>query len=527
MVDLIYRSAVIAALLAAGCGSIDQQASEHANDETPTFKGMSIEEERIFRASWVPKGEATEEQIQTLCVACHTFPEPDSLPQVAWEEEMRKAYRFIALANRPDWVVPDIDDTTAWFKERSLDWTEYSKRLTEPEVDGLSSAGGFKRVNLDWPRDERLSAAASIQTATESDRSEVLLTDIATGRVWSIERHRAPIRLNERFRSDAPCRIRRCDLDQNSAPDFLIADLGEFAPSDHSKGKLWWCRPSETEPAWAAAALLEDVGRVADAQPLDLDRDGDLDLIVAEFGFVETGAIHLLRNVGVGDDGTPLFEREILDDRHGTAEVPVADINGDGWPDFVALITQEHELVEAFINNHNGGFDHQTIADIASPTFGFSDLSLVDIDNDGDLDAITANGDTLDSGYPSPDHGVIWWRNNGTFPFERVDLAKIPGCYAIEPADLDQDGDLDLSVVAYLDTVVTSSTLPGAYKGVIWLEQQPGGRFVEHVIERESVKHLCVQVLDWNRDGRPDILTGPFSFRPRLFAGLTVYLNEL
>ncbi|MEJ7638220.1 MAG: VCBS repeat-containing protein [Singulisphaera sp.] len=36
--------------------------------------------------------------------------------------------------------------------------------------------------------------------------------------------------------------------------------------------------------------------------------------------------------------------------------VPVADLNGDGRPDFVALISQEHETVVAFLNAGNNRF---------------------------------------------------------------------------------------------------------------------------------------------------------------------------
>lgn len=535
MVGLTNRSLVLLAVVCVGCGPKEQDLRGPANkdDVKPTFAGISLEDEQAFRASWVPKGEATEEQIRTLCVACHTFPEPSSLPRIAWDEEMRKAYRFIALAERPDWVVPDIEDTTAWFKERSLAWAEYSATLAEPAapptLEEPSSGQGFRRTDLDWPRDTRLSAIASIQSTEEKDRPEILLSDMATGKVWSIKNFRSPLLITERFRAAAPCRIRRCDLDQNSAVDFLVADLGEFSATDHDKGKLWWCRDddSESSPLWKSSVLLEDVGRVADARPLDIDLDGDLDLVVAEFGFVETGGIHLLRRTGTDDDGTPLFDDELIDERYGTVDVPVADLNGDGWPDFVALITQEHELVEAFLNDQKGGFEKHTIADIESPTFGFSGLSIVDIDADGDLDAITTNGDTLDSGFPSPDHGISWWRNNGSFPFERINLARIPGCYAAELCDLDSDGDLDIAVVAYLDTSVTSSARPGTFKGVVWLEQQANGEFREHVLDARSTNHLCLHIIDWNRDGRPDILTGPASFKSGLFSALTVYVSGL
>ena len=53
------------------------------------------------------------------------------------------------------------------------------------------------------------------------------------------------------------------------------------------RGKVVWIRGNA--PDEEPFVLLEGVGRVADVQPCDIDQDGDLDLIVAEFGWRRTG----------------------------------------------------------------------------------------------------------------------------------------------------------------------------------------------------------------------------------------------
>ena len=92
----------------------------------------------------------------------------------------------------------------------------------------------------------------------------------------------------------------------------------------------------------------------------DLDGDGDLDLVVAEFGLVKSGRILLLENQGVSNQ-TPNFEVRVLDPRHGAIHTPVVDLNRDGLLDFVALISQEHETVDAFLNDGQGGFTKEII----------------------------------------------------------------------------------------------------------------------------------------------------------------------
>lgn len=107
------------------------------------------------------------------------------------------------------------------------------------------------------------------------------------------------------------------------------------------------------------------------------------------------------------------------------------------------------------------------IGDVADPAFGYSGLTVVDIDADGDLDILTSNGDTMDAGYPTPDHGVRWWENTGVYPFEPHRIATMPGCYSAKPADLDGDGDLDIAAVSFLTTTVLKGNNQGTFDAAI------------------------------------------------------------
>src|SRR5207237_8018061 len=122
----------------------------------------------------------------------------------------------------------------------------------------------------------------------------------------------------------------------------------------------------------------------------------------------------------------PVFAPRVLDNRHGATHVPVADLNGDGKPDFVALMSQEHETVVAFLNEGGGRFRKETIYTAPHPSFGSSGIQLVDLDGDGDLDVLYTNGDSLDAPYLlKPYHGVQWLENTGSFPFTHHRLADV------------------------------------------------------------------------------------------------------
>ncbi len=145
------------------------------------------------------------------------------------------------------------------------------------------------------------------------------------------------------------------------------------------------------------APLIEHIPRNADVQAADFDGDGDLDLVVASYGFRKVGGTLLLRE---RDDR--LERRRSSSSTRSTRgrapiHVPVADLNGDGRPDFVALVAQQYEHVVAFLNRGPGrGFRQETIFRAITPVWGSSGIQLVDLDKDGDLDVLMTNGDTLD-----------------------------------------------------------------------------------------------------------------------------------
>src|SRR5205085_3877206 len=125
--------------------------------------------------------------------------------------------------------------------------------------------------------------------------------------------------------------------------DIVVANLGSFPPTDTRCGSVVWLR-GKPDGTFQPVTLLSNVGRVADVRAADFRGTGKLDLVVGVFGLHAVGEILFLEN-HTTDRAAPKFVPTVLDTRHGAIHVPVADLNGDGRPDFVALIAQEHETV--------------------------------------------------------------------------------------------------------------------------------------------------------------------------------------
>lgn len=465
------------------------------------------------------------DRTNAFCGACHAMPPASSFPSSAWRKEVEQGYDFFHESRRTDLIPPPQDQVAAWFESRAPD------HLTLPDLppDEGTDVPGFDPEQLTLAGISDLPAISHVHRLQldRSGNSSLVYCDMHSGEVGAL-------RLSEKDRHDVvlarllnPCHVEACDLDQNGDPDLVVADLGSFSPADHGRGRVVWLhRLSADDAVWHTTVLQTRLGRVADVQPGDFDGDGDIDLLVAEFGWRKTGRILLLENTGLRDiSQTPKFDLRVIDQRHGAIHVPAIDLDGDGRLDFVALISQEHEVIEAFLNRGNGEFQRETIYAAGDPSFGSTGIQLVDLDDDGDTDVLYTNGDAMDSFVVKPYHGVHWLENVGSYPFEYHHLAALPGASRAEAADLNRDGRLDVVAVAFLPDHVLSQYPDIRFDSIICLTQDRQREFTRHRIERGNLQHMSVTVAVGQES--VDLWVGNFAGSPdRVGPRLTVWKNR-
>jgi hypothetical protein len=372
----------------------------------------------------------------------------------------------------------------------------------------------FDRIEVSLGDAQRASSIAGLTWAPpERDRpGRILACDMRFGGLYAVQSNgecETIVEAGSKTLSN-PCHVEPCDLDGDGGMDLVVADLGHFFPTDDLFGRVVWLKGRSGGGGFEPMELAAGLGRVADVQAADFDGDGDQDLVVAEFGLHEAGRIVLLENRGL-KGGKVQFELRVADPRHGTVCVPVTDLNGDARPDFIALISQEHETVEAFVSQEDLAFERHTIYAAPNPSWGSSGLQLVDMDGDGDLDLLHSNGDSFDRDYLKPYHAVRWLENQGRFPWVEHHLADMPGCQRALAGDLDADGDLDVIAVALLPPAIVDRFGKEKFDSICWLEQTAPGQFHRRTLETGDCRHISLALADFDGDGDLDAIVGDFN----------------
>lgn len=511
--------AAIAMLLAPGCGNSPAPVQPAT---TPTTSAQPSPDQAV---------DATiRPQVVQFCGGCHGVPSPDTFPRDAWYDEVEQGFGFYYTSGRQDLDPPSMQDVVRYY--RSLAPAEW--QLPPTVIPSSDSPVPFRKQLIPKPDPHKSSGVAHVRWWVPADQAGVLLVcDMRVGLVSQLDFNGPEFTQVEIAEVPHPAHVEPTDLDADGRPDFLVADLGSFEPADHQRGQVVWLRQSTPGAGWESSVLARDLGRVADVQPADFDRDGDLDLVVAEFGWRTTGHILLLEQTAPTDTGLPAFEPRQIDHRHGTIHVPVTDLDGDGRLDFVALISQEHETVEAFFGNGEGRFEPKAIFAAGDPSYGSSGIELVDMDHDGDLDILYTNGDSLDSLYLKPFHSIQWLENTGTFPFTRHLITRMPGVYRARAADLDGDGDLDVVASAAFgyksqESRAASGVGNTPMFSLVWLEQKTPSEYVQHPLATiDEAGYIALEVGDFDSNGTIDIAAGQFASPTQSGNGwLTVWWND-
>ena len=213
---------------------------------------------------------------------------------------------------------------------------------------------------------------------------------------------------------------------------------------------------------------------------VDLDKDGDLDILSAGNGGTKVGWYE--------NRGDFTFDEHIISTTGYAPEaIKAADMDKDGDLDILYTTYDPGASLMQCFNDGNNTFP--SCSAISNATDGLSYIEIADIDKDGNLDIISASW---------VNNRVDWYQNDGNGVYStpyKINTTNLPHAISLHIVDFNKDSNLD---------VVAATNTNGS---LYWYEKDQPTGFIEHTITGSVNGVYSVDVVDIDDNGFDDIIS--------------------
>lgn len=273
--------------------------------------------------------------------------------------------------------------------------------------------------------------------------------DVLNGENWTTEA--IPASVNKQLWMQAVT----MDVDGQNGPDIVVG-------SKLKGGAVgWFSGPAKADDlAGWTYHKLRDAGWIMSLEKRDMDGDGDPDVVLSDRGGERPG-LYWLENPGAAANRSEGQWKEHAIGAVGRSSMflDIADVNGDGLEDVVAAVKEIDFKGEA---KQPGAVAGPSIKDVV--------ICLKQKDS-------------------------IWKEVTLHLIPEKIGEPK-----AVKVADVNGDG--------LMDIVFTAAHATSVLEGIVWLEQQKDGPWLQHRLSGpDGIKFDLIQTVDFDGDGDLDLLT--------------------
>ncbi|WP_234736876.1 FG-GAP repeat domain-containing protein [Tellurirhabdus bombi] len=445
---------------------------------------------------------------KTYCASCHQFPEPNLLPKQLWETKIlpKMGLRLGILSD------------TASLANQMTEQEDYQhgiKMGVFPAQPVLARADWLKLVRYylenapkELPRQAAKSAIAValplFQVHKPKQPLEALITgigfDSSAQEIILSNRRGLVYWLSPKLQGLDSVSVgsAAASIQARRGGQVDLLSMGIMDPNDDSVGS--WMSVQRANKTPKLAVVVPKLHRPVDAAFADFNRDGQEDMVVCQFG-------HLTGKLSWFERKANTYQEHVLEAVPGARRVVVRDVNRDGWPDLVVLLTQGDEQVAIYYNEKNGtSFRKETVLRFP-PVYGSSYFELADIDQDGDEDLIYTNGDNADYSYAlKPYHGIRIYQNDGHFRFKQAWFYPLYGATQSQAGDFDGDGDIDFATIAFFPDFAQKPL-----ENFVYFENKGNLKFAPQTFAgSDQGRWLTIKAADVDQDGDLDVLLGSF-----------------
>lgn len=400
--------------------------------------------------------------ISFICFAQVEF-EENVIIDITWGSNGVMSFKSVDIDNDGDMDVVSansFDDEITWYENiDGLGTFSYKKVITNNAVNANSvyasdiDGDGDMDVLSTSLDDDKVAWYKNIDGAGTFGLQQIITTDV-----------------------DGPVYVYSEDMDSDGDMDVLAAIAYE--------NKIIWFENTDGTGTFGTQQIISnDITVPSTVHAGDIDNDGDMDVVAASS---LSGGIVWYENI----DGACTFgTQQIINDIDNTIRsICIKDIDGDGDLD-VLFASQGNDKIAWYENTDGAGtFGGQQIITtfVSMARYAFA----TDVDNDGDLDVLSAS---------QGDDKIAWYENtdgNGTFGPQQIINDSVEYAFYVHASDIDGDGDIDVLGASHTEAEIG------------WYENINGaGTFGDQqLITFDTGRKVSVFASDIDGDGDLDVL---------------------